>query len=158
MGQELAFKAAPMGMGKTADARHPQHHGDGLRSRRFKYQCPVRFDGRDRPEVAVSTIAQWLASLGMAEYTERFAKDDIDFDVLGDLTDQDFDRLGVSRGHRRRMLKAIWESGGSALATPQIDTAGPASAQVNAERRQITVMFCDLVGSTELSDSSSDDL
>jgi class 3 adenylate cyclase/predicted ATPase len=99
----------------------------------------------------VSTIAQWLASLGMAEYTERFAKDDIDFDVLGDLTDQDFDRLGVSVGHRRRMLKAMRERGGSAPATPQIDPAGPVSAQVDAERRQITVMFCDLVGSTQLS-------
>jgi SAM domain (Sterile alpha motif) len=46
----------------------------------------------------VSAIAEWLASLSMAEYTERFAEDDIDFDVLGELTDHDFDRLGVIAG------------------------------------------------------------
>jgi class 3 adenylate cyclase len=99
----------------------------------------------------VSTIAEWLTSLGMSEYTERFAGDDIDFDVLGELTDQDFDRLGVSVGDRRRMLKAIREGGGSAPATPQVATAASAAPQDSAERRQLTVMFCDLVGSTELS-------
>jgi class 3 adenylate cyclase len=99
----------------------------------------------------VSAIAEWLASLSMAEYTERFAEDDIDFDVLGELTDHDFDRLGVSVGHRRRMLKAIRERGGSAPATPQVATAAPAASQPSAERRQLTVMFYDLVGSTELS-------
>src|SRR6516225_3154094 len=87
----------------------------------------------------------------MAEYAERFAEDDIDFDVLGELTDQDFDRLGVSVGHRRRMLKAIRERSDSAPLTPQVATAAPAAPQVSAERRQLTVMFCDLVGSTELS-------
>jgi class 3 adenylate cyclase/predicted ATPase len=99
----------------------------------------------------VSTIAEWPASLGMSEYSQRFAEDDIDFDVLGELTDQDFDRLGVSVGHRRRMLKAIRERGGSAPVTPQAATAAPAAPQVSAERRQLTVMFCDLVGSTALS-------
>jgi class 3 adenylate cyclase len=87
----------------------------------------------------------------MAQYTERFAKDDIDFDVLGELTDQDFDRLGVSVGHRRRMLKAIRERGGSARGTPQVAIAAPAAPHDSAERRQLTVMFCDLVGSTALS-------
>jgi class 3 adenylate cyclase len=87
----------------------------------------------------------------MSEYAERFAKDHVDFDVLGELTDQDFDRLGVSVGHRRRMLKAIRERGDSAPATPQVATAAPAAPQVSAERRQLTVMLCDLVGSTALS-------
>ena len=96
----------------------------------------------------MSSIAEWLASLGMAQYTERFAEDDIDFDVLGELTDQDFDRLGVSVGHRRRMLKAIREHDGSASARPQATPAAPAAPRVSAERRQLTVMFCDLVGST----------
>jgi class 3 adenylate cyclase len=95
------------------------------------------FGGRDRPEVA-----------GMSEYAERFAEDDIDFDVLGELTDQDFDRLGVSVGHRRRMPRAIREGGGSAPATPPSVAAPPPPS---AERRQLTVMFCNLVGSTELS-------
>jgi class 3 adenylate cyclase len=99
----------------------------------------------------VPTIAEWLASLGMSEYAERFAEDHIDFDVLGELTDQDFDRLRVSVGHRRRMLKAIRERGGSAPVTPHVATAAPATPQVSAERRQLTVMFCDLVGSTALS-------
>jgi class 3 adenylate cyclase/tetratricopeptide (TPR) repeat protein len=102
----------------------------------------------------VSSIAEWLASLGMSEYGERFAEDDIDFDVLGELTDQDFDRLGVSVGHRRRMLKAIRELRGSAPLTPQVATSAPATSpapQDSAERRQLTVMFCDLVGSTALS-------
>jgi class 3 adenylate cyclase len=99
----------------------------------------------------VSTIAEWLASLGMSEYAERFAKDDIDLDVLGELTNQDFDRLGVSVGHRRRMLKAIREHGGSVPLTPQAATAPAAAPQISAERRQLTVMFCDLVGSTALS-------
>ena len=51
-------------------------------------------------------IADWLNKLGMSEYAERFARDDIDLDVLPELTDQDFDRLGVSVGHRRKMLRA----------------------------------------------------
>jgi class 3 adenylate cyclase/predicted ATPase len=142
--------------GATADVTSPSAPGDGLRSRRFASQCPVFFDGRDLPEVAVSTIALWLASLGMAEHTERFAEERIEIDVLSELTDQDLERLGIPLGHRRRMLKAIRERGGSAPATPQVATVAPAAPQVSAEqvgaeRRQLTVMFCDLVGSTELS-------
>jgi class 3 adenylate cyclase len=106
---------------------------------------------RDRPEVPVSLIAEWLASLGMAEYTERFAEERIEIDVLSELTDQDLERLGIPLGHRRRLLRAIREGGGSGPAAPQVATAAPASAQVSAERRQLTVMFCDLVGSTALS-------
>jgi SAM domain (Sterile alpha motif) len=52
-------------------------------------------------------IADFLEKLGMSEYAERFAKNDIDIEVLGELTDADFDRLGVSIGHRRKLLKAI---------------------------------------------------
>jgi class 3 adenylate cyclase/predicted ATPase len=99
----------------------------------------------------VSSIAEWLLSLGMPQYTQRFSEDDIDLDVLGELTDQDFDRLGVSVGHRRRMLKALRELGGSSPATAHVATATPAASQPSAERRQLTVMFCDLVGSTALS-------
>ena len=54
-------------------------------------------------------IAERLENLGMSEYAQRFADNDIDIDVLNELTDQDFDRLGVSLGHRRRMLRAIRE-------------------------------------------------
>jgi hypothetical protein len=52
-------------------------------------------------------IADWLEKLGMSEYAQRFAENDVDIEVLGDLTDADFDRLGVSIGHRRKLLKAI---------------------------------------------------
>ena len=54
-------------------------------------------------------IADWLEKLGMSEYAERFAENDIDVGVLSELTDKDFDRLGVSIGHRRKIMRAIRE-------------------------------------------------
>ena len=101
-------------------------------------------------------IADWLKKLGMSEYAERFAESDIDIDVLGELTDQDFDRLGVSLGHRRRMLRAIRELGASPIAAVMerqvsAPTAQEPAPKDTAERRQVTVMFSDLVGSTALS-------
>jgi class 3 adenylate cyclase len=98
----------------------------------------------------VSTIAEWLASLGMAEYAQRFAENRIDLSVLPDLTDQHLEKLGVALGDRLKILQAIRELGGPAPATPQAAVATPAP-QDSAERRQLTVMFCDLVGSTALS-------
>jgi predicted ATPase/class 3 adenylate cyclase len=86
----------------------------------------------------VLRVEDWLVSLGMSEYAQRFADNDIDASVLRDLTDQDLKELGVSLGHRLKMLRAIAEM-----------TA--ASSVDNAERRQLAVMFCDLVGSTSLS-------
>ena len=96
----------------------------------------------------MSTIAEWLASLGMAEYTERFAENGIEIDILSELTDQDLEKLGVLLDHRRRMLKAI---GQPPPAAPRVPTAASVAPRDSAERRQLTVMFCDLVGSTELS-------
>jgi uncharacterized protein YjiS (DUF1127 family) len=58
----------------------------------------------------VSTIAAWLASLGLSEHAQRFAENDIDSSVLRDLTDQDLKDIGISLGHRRRLLRAIAES------------------------------------------------
>jgi class 3 adenylate cyclase len=97
----------------------------------------------------VSTIAEWLASLGMPEYSERFGEERIEIDVLSELTDRDLERLGISLGHRRRMLRAIRERGAAAPPTPQAGPASPA-LQESAERRQLTVVFCDLVGFTAL--------
>jgi class 3 adenylate cyclase len=99
----------------------------------------------------VVTITEWLASLAMPEYAERFTENDIDVSVLRHLTDQDLKELGVSLGHRRKMLAAIAQLSGAAPATPQ--TAGPPEPKPrdDAERRQLTVMFTDLVGSTALS-------
>jgi class 3 adenylate cyclase len=95
-------------------------------------------------------IADWLKTLGLSEYAERFAESDIDTSVLRDLTDQDLKELGVSLGHRRKMLRAIAELAGGAPISPQPALTEPKS-QDTAERRQVTVMFSDLVGSTALS-------
>jgi class 3 adenylate cyclase len=94
-------------------------------------------------------IADWLKTLGMSEYAQRFAKNRIDFTVLRDMTDQDLKDLGVVLGDRRKMLRAIAELGGAVPASPQ-PTLTEAKSQDTAERRQVTVMFSDLVGSTAL--------
>ncbi|HEX9292739.1 MAG TPA: adenylate/guanylate cyclase domain-containing protein, partial [Gemmatimonadales bacterium] len=94
------------------------------------------------------TIAEWLASLGLSEYAERFAENGIDLSVLRDLTEQDLKDLGILLGHRRKMLRAIAELDRAALTGPQ---AVAAPLPHDAERRDLTVMFCDLVGSTALS-------
>jgi class 3 adenylate cyclase len=91
-------------------------------------------------------LAHWLEALGMSEYAQRFAENDIDIEVLGDLNDADFDRLGVSIGHRRKLLKAL-----AAGVATRAEAPHGKSATESAERRQVTVMFCDLVGSTALS-------
>jgi class 3 adenylate cyclase/tetratricopeptide (TPR) repeat protein len=93
-------------------------------------------------------IAEWLASIGLGEYAQRFGENAIDLSVVRDLTEQDLKDLGVLLGHRRKMLRAIAELKGDALRAPA-DTQ-PAPRDV-AERRQLTVMFCDLVGSSALS-------
>jgi class 3 adenylate cyclase len=105
-------------------------------------------------------IAQWLEKLGMSEYAQLFAENRIDLSVLPDLTDQDLEKLGVVLGDRRKMLRAI------ANLNHAPPTAAPASApsyvqptaatlavpapESAAERRQVTVMISDLVGSTAL--------
>ena len=80
-------------------------------------------------------IADWLEKLGMSEYAERYAESDIDTSVLSDLTDQDLKELGVSLGHRRKMLRAIAELAGAVPASPQPAFAEPKSHDT-AERRQ----------------------
>jgi predicted ATPase/class 3 adenylate cyclase len=94
-------------------------------------------------------IAEWLASIGLGEYGERFRENAVDLSVVRDLTEQDLKDLGVLLGHRRKMLRAIVELQGEVPRTPQVG-AKPASAD-HAGRRQLTVMFCDLVGSSALS-------
>src|SRR3981189_2356234 len=95
-------------------------------------------------------IAEWLASLDLGEYAQRFADNAIDLSVIRDLTEQDLRELGVLLGHRRKILRAIAE----------LDGVGPAPVETAAEPvprdewagRPLTVMFCDLVGSTALSE------
>ncbi|WGS22946.1 MULTISPECIES: adenylate/guanylate cyclase domain-containing protein [unclassified Bradyrhizobium] len=94
-------------------------------------------------------IAEWLASIGLGEYAQRFAENAIDLSVLRDLTEQDLKDLGVLLGHRRKILRAIAELKGDVLASAQ--TGAKPAPRDSAERRQLTVMFCDLVGSSALS-------
>src|SRR6516225_8092616 len=96
-------------------------------------------------------IAEWLEKLGLGQYAQLFAENGIDFSVLRHLTDQDLKDAGVLLGHRRRMLAAIAELAGAVPATPQPTAGTEPKSNDAAERRQLTVMFCDLVGSTALS-------
>jgi hypothetical protein len=97
-------------------------------------------------------IADWLDKLGMSEYVQRFAENKIDVSVLRHLTDQDLKDIGVPLGHRRKMLATISELAGAATSTREpIASWLEPKAQDTAERRQVTVMFSDLVGSTALS-------
>ena len=95
-------------------------------------------------------IADWLEKLGMSEYAERFAENRIDVSVLPELTDQHLKDLGVALGDRLKILRAIRELTDAISASPQPVRSEP-KPQDAAERRQVTVMFSDLVGSTALS-------
>ncbi len=97
-------------------------------------------------------VAAWLQDLGLQRYVPAFRDNEIDERVLPSLTAEDLKDLGVTLvGHRRRLLDAIAVLG-AAVPTAAVTAAAPgAPAQVDAERRQLTVMFCDLVGSTALS-------
>jgi class 3 adenylate cyclase len=93
-------------------------------------------------------IADWLKNLELGQYAQCFAENGIDPSVLPDLTDQDLEKLGVLLGHRRKILRAIAKFDEAANADTA--AAGP-PPQDDIERRHLTVMFCDLVGSTALS-------
>ena len=91
-----------------------------------------------------TSIGEWLTTVGMPEYATRFAENDIDVSVLGHLTDRDLKEMGVSLGHRRKLLATIAE-------LPVTAGAGPMAPRDDAHRRHLSIMFCDLVGSTALS-------
>ena len=90
-------------------------------------------------------IADWLEELGMSEHVQCFVDNKIDVSVLQYLTDQDLKEIGIPLGHRRKMLAAIDKLSGQPAGAVK-----EAKGQELAERRQVTVMFCDLVGSTGL--------
>ena len=101
-------------------------------------------------------LSSWLRNLGLSEYTQRFAENGIDFAVLPDLTEQDLKDIGVLLGHRRKLLRAIAEldSAPSVASTPARAAIAPplrSPAEAAGERRHLTIMFCDLVGSTSIS-------
>src|ERR1700752_1428105 len=96
-------------------------------------------------------IADWLEQLRMSEYAARFAENGINVAALPHLTDQDLKDIGVLLGHRRIMLAAISKLAGAAAATPEPTAQVEPKTRDSAERRQVTVLFSDLVGSTALS-------
>jgi class 3 adenylate cyclase/tetratricopeptide (TPR) repeat protein len=107
---------------------------------------------------AAEDMCRWLRTIGLEELAETLAANDIDLDLMPELSDEDLKELGLSLGHRRRLLRAIGKMASaqpSPVAPPaaRASDSGPAAdgAAREAERRQLTVMFCDLVGSTELS-------
>jgi class 3 adenylate cyclase/predicted ATPase len=99
-------------------------------------------------------VGDWLKSLGLGQYLALFREHEIDAEVLPELTDADLEKLGVPFGHRKRLLKAIAALGTAASEQPE--AASPRAARLSdasAERRHLTVMFCDLAGSTTISAS-----
>ena len=100
---------------------------------------------------AIVEIADWLEKLGMSEYANRFAENGINVAALPHLTDQDLKDIGVLLGHRRILLAAVGKLVGAASAAPEPTARVQPTPQDTAERRQVTVMFSDLVGSTALS-------
>jgi class 3 adenylate cyclase len=94
-------------------------------------------------------VEEWLKGLGLGQYASAFAENDIDFTVLGKLTDADLKELGMtSLGHRKRLLAAIAERG--VAVAPSVGHADSLSA---GERRQVTILFADLCGFTTMSRS-----
>src|SRR6516164_8624239 len=108
--------------------------------------------GIDRVDEAIVNIAAWLRGLGFEQYEPAFRANDIDERVLRSLTSEDLKDLGVTLvGHRRRLLDAIAALGAETPAAAATLATRDAPVRADAERRQLTVMFCDLVGSTALS-------
>jgi class 3 adenylate cyclase/predicted negative regulator of RcsB-dependent stress response len=110
----------------------------------------------------MKSFAHWLSDIGLESYASVFAQNEIDFDVLASLTEADLQALGLPLGARKRLLQAVakLDGQGAAEAASEPPTASATAPQAPAaapepsagERRQLTVMFCDLVGSTALSE------
>jgi len=99
-------------------------------------------------------ISEWLRALGLDQYATIFADNDVDFDALRLLNEKELKELGISLGHRKKLLKAIAELDGAetpalAFRPEAILATPPASPPIEGERRQLTVLFCDMVGFTE---------
>jgi class 3 adenylate cyclase/tetratricopeptide (TPR) repeat protein len=96
-------------------------------------------------------IGQWLEDHDLGQYAQVFADNGIRLDIISELTDADFKELGVNLGDRRRLTRAIENLRG----TPAAELVAPAASERQpsgtVDRRQLTVMFCDMVGSTALS-------
>ena len=115
----------------------------------------LRRDASHRKIMSMTDVQQWLNSIDLGQYADAFEENAIGWDLFEELTDDDLRTIGIEAlGHRKRLLKAISEMGESSETTAPL--APPLSRDQSvpdgeAERRQLTVMFCDLVGSTQLS-------
>ncbi len=99
----------------------------------------------------MAELRDWLRRNKLEQYADAFEANDIDLDILSELTEHDLEKLGVSLGNRHRVVKAIKErAGGESATTPTPASGLELGASSEAERRQVTVLFCDLVGSTAL--------
>ena len=97
-------------------------------------------------------IELWLKNIGLEKYAEVFARHDIDLDVAPSLNEQDLEKLGLSLGHRRKFLAAVAKlrAGGAQTTDHPTQADAPRPEAAGVERRQVTVVFSDLVGSTAL--------
>ncbi len=97
-------------------------------------------------------IRRWLTAIGLGGLAEVFEENDVDLELVPELTEEDLRQLGLTLGQRKRLLRAA-QSLVTAGHSPAVAVTPPASGErVPAERRHLTVMFCDIVGSTVLSE------
>ena len=99
----------------------------------------------------MADIREWLAEQGLGQYAEIFAASDIDFDVARLLDERDLEKLGLSLGHRKLFLRAAASLPPAEAIASRAATPPAAPGGIGPERRQLTVMFCDLADSTGLS-------
>ena len=102
----------------------------------------------------MTDVCQWLKSVGLGRFADLFATNDIDCETLLLLRDDDFDKLGISLGYRKKLVKAAAEFRYSkATASDALNRISrlARSAGIQAERRHLTVLICDIIGSTRLS-------
>ena len=104
------------------------------------------------------SLSEWLNEIGLAQYADLLEKNAVDLEVLPELSEQDLSDLGIPLGHRKRLLKAL-RAPLDVDTSPAVSPANESSVQTQeeavvsvGERRQLTVMFCDLVGSTAISE------
>jgi class 3 adenylate cyclase/predicted ATPase len=124
--------------------------GTGIRSTGHAVPCAS-------DDASMIRTAAWLEELGLGQYAKAFAEQAIDFEIVPALSDADLEKLGIPLGHRKRILKAIAALAGATAAAT--DHAPIAARRSFPERRQLTVLFCDVVDSTALaSDLDPEDL
>jgi class 3 adenylate cyclase/predicted ATPase len=121
------------------------------RGLKIRYTVRLCWDGGDGAGLAMERIADWLQKLGLSQYAQTFPENEIDVSVLPHLTDQDLKDIGIPLGHRRKILATIAEHSGATSAIPKPALMLETRPEDRAERRQVTVMFSVLVGSTALS-------